>query len=186
MPTNDERRRLAGNMRVFDVVSDACGRYWLNGTLFGMDVTTRSEEDLRYGMKRLASFIDPDNQDGTERSQSEPVEGWTSFSDKLPGPGAPVLCKSKTGTFYVGQPVTVNRESANAVWVPKGGEYRAPAAWRPIEAPTGSDRGLPCDRDALLGLAEDVDGAADDSGGFEPLAGMFRDIARRIREAVGA
>lgn len=42
-----------------------------------------------------------------------------------------------------------------------------------------------CDRDALLELAEDVDGAADDSGGFEPLAGMLRDIARRIREALG-
>ena len=38
---------------------------------------------------------------------------------------------------------------------------------------------------ALLALADDVDGAADDSGGFEPLAGMFRDIARSIREACG-
>lgn len=43
----------------------------------------------------------------------------------------------------------------------------------------------PVDREALLALAEDVDGAADDSGGFEPLAGMLRDIARRIREALG-
>ena len=43
----------------------------------------------------------------------------------------------------------------------------------------------PVDRDALLALAEDVDGAADDSGGFEPLAGMLRDIARSIREACG-
>ena len=43
----------------------------------------------------------------------------------------------------------------------------------------------PVDRDALLALAEDVDGAADDSGGFEPLAGMLRDIARSIREALG-
>lgn len=42
-----------------------------------------------------------------------------------------------------------------------------------------------CDREALLALADDVDGAADDSGGFEPLAGMLRDIARRIREALG-
>lgn len=41
------------------------------------------------------------------------------------------------------------------------------------------------DRDALLALAEDVDGAADDSGGFEPLAGMLLDIARRIRAALG-
>ena len=43
----------------------------------------------------------------------------------------------------------------------------------------------PIDREALLALADDVDGAADDSGGFEPLAGMLRDIARRIREACG-
>lgn len=42
-----------------------------------------------------------------------------------------------------------------------------------------------CDRDALIALADDVDGAADDSGGFEPLAGMLRDIARSIREACG-
>ena len=42
-----------------------------------------------------------------------------------------------------------------------------------------------CDREALLALADDVDGAADDSGGFEPLAGMLRDIARCIREACG-
>lgn len=40
-------------------------------------------------------------------------------------------------------------------------------------------------RDPLLALAEDVDGAAEDSGGFEPLAGMLRDIAHRIREALG-
>ena len=42
-----------------------------------------------------------------------------------------------------------------------------------------------CDRAVLLALADDVDGAADDSGGFEPLAGMLRDIARCIREACG-
>lgn len=59
MATNDERRRLADNMRVFDVVADGRGRYWLNGTLFGMDVSARSEEDMRTGMAHLASFIEP-------------------------------------------------------------------------------------------------------------------------------
>ena len=49
----------------------------------------------------------------------------------------------------------------------------------------GVSTARPVDREALLALAEDVDGAADDSGGFEPLAGMLRDIARRIREALG-
>lgn len=60
MPTDEERRRLAGNMRVFDVVGDGRGRYWLNGTLFGMDVSSRSEEGLRNGMAYLASFIEPE------------------------------------------------------------------------------------------------------------------------------
>ena len=59
MPTADERRRVADNMRTFDVVGDACGRYWLNGTLFGMDISARSEERIRSGMLHLAAFIEP-------------------------------------------------------------------------------------------------------------------------------
>lgn len=59
MPTDDERRRVADNMRTFDVVGDACGRYWLNGTLFGMDISARSEERIRSGMLHLAAFIEP-------------------------------------------------------------------------------------------------------------------------------
>ena len=41
------------------------------------------------------------------------------------------------------------------------------------------------DRAALLNLAEDVDGVAEDSGGFKPLADMLHDIARTIRDACG-
>lgn len=55
----------------------------------------------------------------------------------------------------------------------------------PCDMSHGCRDTVACDRDALLALADDVDGAADDSGGFEPLAGMLRDIARSIREAVG-
>ena len=76
MATYDERRRLAANMCVFDVVGDGRGRYWLNGTLFGMDISARSEEGLRDGMAHLASFIEPDaipdNPDETGRPLSEP------------------------------------------------------------------------------------------------------------------
>lgn len=60
MPTNDERRRLADNMRTFDVVGDARGRIWLNGTLFGMDICARSEETIRNGLRRLAAFVEPE------------------------------------------------------------------------------------------------------------------------------
>ena len=59
MATDDERRRVADNMRTFDVVGDACGRYWLNGTLFGMDISAHSEERIRSGMLHLAAFIEP-------------------------------------------------------------------------------------------------------------------------------
>lgn len=57
--TTSTRKMLADNMRCFDVVSDAGGRYWLNGTLFGMDISARSEERIRCGMIYLAELIDP-------------------------------------------------------------------------------------------------------------------------------
>lgn len=60
MPTDDERREVAARLRGgYDVVSDAHGRFWLNGTLFGMDITARSEERIRDGLARLADLIEP-------------------------------------------------------------------------------------------------------------------------------
>ena len=60
-----ERREVARRLRGgYDVVSDAHGRFWLNGTLFGMDITARSEERIRDGLARLADLIDPDCEDG--------------------------------------------------------------------------------------------------------------------------
>lgn len=59
MPKNDVRRMLADNMRCFDVVSDVSGRCWLNGTLFGMDISARNEERIRCGMNHLADLIEP-------------------------------------------------------------------------------------------------------------------------------
>ena len=40
-------------------MSDAHGRFWLNGTLFGMDITARSEERIRDGLARIADLIEP-------------------------------------------------------------------------------------------------------------------------------
>ena len=74
MPTDDERRWLADNMRTFDVVGDARGRIWLNGTLFGMDICARSEETIRNGLRRLAAFVEPE----PERTCQD-VEGGNFF-----------------------------------------------------------------------------------------------------------
>lgn len=67
MATDDERRKVARRLRGgYDVVSDSHGRFWLNGTLFGMDITARSEEQIRDGLARLADLIEP----------SPPCEFW--------------------------------------------------------------------------------------------------------------
>ena len=60
MASDDERRRMARILRGgYDVAGDASGRFWLNGTLFGLDVSARSESDVRRGLLMLAEFIDP-------------------------------------------------------------------------------------------------------------------------------
>lgn len=61
MATDDERRRLAENLRGgYDVTWNANGLFWLNGTLFGMDICARSEETIRNGLRSLAAFIEPE------------------------------------------------------------------------------------------------------------------------------
>lgn len=88
MPTDDERRRMAERMRGgYDVVSDVHGRFWLNGTLFGMDITARSEEQIRDGLSRLAYLIDPDCEDGRYEGvrTARPVdrEALLALADKM-------------------------------------------------------------------------------------------------------
>lgn len=121
MATDDERREVAARLRGgYDVVSDAHGRFWLNGTLFGMDITARSEERIRDGLARLADLIDPD-------------------------------CDEE--------------------------RYSVARTARPV------------DREALLELAEEMQGYADGAAsgdGFPYVnAGLLWSYARRIRESLG-
>lgn len=70
--TDDERRRIARVLRGgFDVVSDDFGRFWLNGTLFGLDIMARSEERIRDGLSRIADLIDPDTTTDTTKSAED-------------------------------------------------------------------------------------------------------------------
>lgn len=76
MATDDERRRVARILRGgYDVVSDAYGRFWLNGTLFGLNIMARSEEQIRDGLSRLADLIDPDGADPGPRDLAR-AWGW--------------------------------------------------------------------------------------------------------------
>lgn len=60
MITNEARRSVSQNLRGgFDIVSDAGGRFWLNGTLFGLDISARSEQRIRDGLHHLADLIEP-------------------------------------------------------------------------------------------------------------------------------
>lgn len=55
----DERREIAARLREpFDIVGH--GRYVaLNGTLFGMQILAKKEEDIRRGVLKIADLIDP-------------------------------------------------------------------------------------------------------------------------------
>lgn len=187
MPTGDERRKLAGNMRVFDVVSDGLGRYWLNGTLFGMDVSTRSEEGLRNGMARLASFIDPDNildnPDETGRPLSDPEIDRERLLAIATLMAADSVRSAKKGSSV--SPVYILHAARNIAEAcgETFGSIRDQelAKWGTSIVP----KETVVDRDALLSLADDIDKQTDGSM-FDALLEDGHYIARRIREAVGA
>ena len=186
MPTNDERREAARKLRE---------RYGERSIDFvGQGMMSQLEtlvQDIRDCIPKgrtllvLADLIDPDiipdNPDETGRPLSNPIGMWTSFDDRLPVPGTPVLCRSKNGVFYVGKPVTANDKRTRMVWVPRGGQYRTPDMWRPIEVPAGSAEIY---RDALLSLADEMESEGLDGWASGPV--NVGEFARRIREAVGA
>ena len=83
MATDDERREVAERLRGgYDVVSDSGGRFWLNGTLFGMDITARSEEKIRDGLSRLADLIDPEGGSDPGPRDLARAWGWTNDANR--------------------------------------------------------------------------------------------------------
>lgn len=186
MPTNDERRRLADNMRVFDVVSDAHGRYWLNGTLFGMDVSARSEEGLRNGMAHLASFIEPDaipdKPDETGRPLSETEidrERLLAIATMMAADSVRSVKKGiSVSPVYI---LHAARNIAEACGETFGSiRNRDLTEWGTSIVP----KELVVDRDALLSLANEMDSEGLNGWASGPV--NVGEFARRIREAVGA
>ena len=161
MPTDKERREVARRLRELDY-SD------LQESLICAYLDALGIEGYADWVgiaHRLADLIEPSCDLGPS--------GWTSFDERLPEPGAPVLCKGKNGAYYVGKPVTFDGERTGKIWVPRGAEYRSPAAWRPVDSP-------PCDRGALLELADEMS-----MDGMDGLLIPMSEYARRIREALG-
>ena len=170
MATDAERREVARRLRELEVCEfDGefidCGEVENALGLVSDDGAWYEAE----GVTRLADLIEPSCDLGPS--------GWTSFDERPPEPGVPVLCKGKNGAYYVGKPVTLDGERTGKVWVPRGAEYRSPAAWRPVDSPHR-------DRDVLLALADDIDKQTD-GGMFDAWLEDGHYIARRIREACG-
>lgn len=170
MPTDEERRTLAKSMRAFDVYFDMSPRCWLNGTLFGMDVSARSEECIRGGMARLADMIEPSCE--STASGIDSICEWCR--ERLEG------ADGAEDVLYMAIMKAID-------------EYRHPEL---AEAQTVRR----VDRDALLALADGLDADADRiieaaknaRFGTGPRMGEakhdaceWRSIARRIREALG-
>lgn len=60
MPTNEERRRIAENIRGAAETAGFGRCVYLEGTLFGMGVYARSIESMRCGLYALADLIEPE------------------------------------------------------------------------------------------------------------------------------
>lgn len=112
-----ERRRVAARLR------KAIGLHEFAEVL-GFSWTDESDWVWNDVSNLVADLIEPSCDLGTS--------GWVSFDERLPEPGVPVLCKGENGTYYVGKPVTYDGERTGEVWVPRGAEYRLPAAWKPV------------------------------------------------------
>lgn len=111
-------RELADRLRGgYDVVDDG-HRYWLNGTLFGLDICARSEWEIRDGLRMIADLIDPDT---------------SKFKDVVE---MPVLCNENTLCYaHEGDAGMDIRASENAI-IHKG-EYRVVHTGLNIECPDG-------------------------------------------------
>lgn len=96
-------------MRVFDVVGDGRGRYWLNGTLFGMDVSARSEEGLRNGMAYLASFIEPEAPTSSDIAPTCDRDKLLAMADDL------TRMSTANGVILEGEAKTIARKIREAV-----------------------------------------------------------------------
>lgn len=125
MATDAERREVAARLRGgYDVVSDAHGRFWLNGTLFGMDITARSEERIRDGLARLADLIDPDCEDGRYEGvrTARPVdrEALLALADEMArlamSAGHPYVAKSYLMRYASRIRKALNTESSKNGW----------------------------------------------------------------------
>ena len=123
--TDDERREVAARLRGgYDVVSDAHGRFWLNGTLFGMDITARSEERIRDGLARLADLIDPDCEDGRYEGvrTARPVDrdALLALADEMArlamSAGHPYVAKSYLMRYASRIRKALNTESSKNGW----------------------------------------------------------------------
>ena len=209
MATDDERRRVAGILRGgYDVVSDAYGRFWLNGTLFGLNIMARSEERIRDGLSRLADLIEP------EKITGDTSDGYHTF-DELYDHRAKLFSvivrdrrelawKSRfhhDGTMYDGMFIVgIETPGGQATYHYDVDPYwdifdceeldRAPE-WDGHTPAQAIDRIVAlapsCDREALLALAEELTSMLTlESYVNHPREyDVVSDVIRRIREACG-
>ena len=167
-PTDDNRRQMARILRdSHDFVIDSYGRFWSNGTLFGMSFVAWSKETIRNGLSHLADLIEPAPTSSDSTPTSDPTErGIDSIYDwcfsGLEGADAEedyLYCTIMSAIEEYEHPERVTARTAR-----------------------------PVDRGALLALADGIVDAVRDSSniGIEgKFAEVMRNLARDIRDLCG-
>ena len=164
MITSEERRRVAQNLRGgFDIVGDAGGRFWLNGTLFGLDISARSEESIRGGLYHLADFIEPD-----PRAEEIAAKAYRAAADYI--------------DWELGDTPRVAKLREQAEELEAMARERWPYDYDTTK--TAADT-TECDRGALLALADEMDDEAEYMNSLEYNYDFLIGYSRRIREALG-
>ena len=176
MISDEERREVARRLREqFDVVGQ--GRYVaLNGTLFGMQILASDESTLRAGISRLADLIEPSIPADPGEAGLACVDAFIREHTEKPvdrdTPQKVAEEMWKVAEEIFGDMRHSTKEEADA--------YEAMLKSKSVEL-------HPVDRDALLALAEELDGLG--LSGFSSgwSIGMVNvgSFARRIREALG-
>ena len=195
--SDDERRRVAEMLRELDIVTDITGWEWMRGNLFGLNIMAKTEDAVRSGLNRLADLIDPGDTSQGRRDtvacdrepsvdEGEPPCNLYSLYEAVfrRRPRSRCSIEDDEVRELVGRLLDICNAPGHVLIEPHMKLYDSPDSSN--KEARGTHEPV-VDRDALLALADEMDGLGLNgfSSGWSSGAVNVGSFARRIREACG-